>query len=86
MKGAFVGEKNFEVISHVSALRCGIPIVLCTVHNERNTTPQCKTFIVTTVKAATCFDYVKHPPSGCNYQKRKKESYTPVALYIIIKL
>jgi hypothetical protein len=36
--------------------------------------------------AATCSDYVKHPPLGCNYQKCKKENYTTVALHIIIKL
>jgi hypothetical protein len=81
-----IAEYSEIVLSHVSALRRGIPIVLCRVHNERNTTHQCTTFVVTTVKAATCFDYVKYPPSGCNYQKREKEHYTPVALYIIIKL
>jgi len=79
-------EYSEIVLSHVTALRCGIRIVLCRVHNERNTTHQCTTFIVVTVKAATCFDYIKHPPSGCNYQKRKKENYTPVALHVDIKL
>jgi len=81
-----IAEYSEIILSHVTALRCDIPIMLCRVYNERNTTHQCTTFIVVTVKAATCFDYINHPPSSCNHQKRKKENYTPVALYVDIKI
>jgi len=67
-----IAEYSEIVLSHVIAARCGFPTVLCRGHNERNTAHQCTNLTVATVKAATWFDYNRHPPSGCNYQKCKK--------------
>ena len=59
--------------------------IVTIMHNNRDIVRQNTTFIIANPRAPICFGCTKQPSSGHMYQKILKESYTSVAIRIIIK-